>query len=176
MAQEELSSHQVDEGICLRMFLVGRMFFAPHFAPLLGFQFGEEGIGLGGHVVHHGEVYAFGQADGLSIQFTSTDDVDVFGVVALHQCFFDTSVALCILIMQSLLTAEYNVASVGQCTFGERLEGLAPHDDSVTRSELLEAFEVVGQAIEQLVVEAYGIIFSYGDNDGDVVEGLDIHV
>ena len=54
------------------MLLIGRMLLTSHLQPLFGIQFGEEGVGLGGYVIHKGEMHALGQSERLLVELATT--------------------------------------------------------------------------------------------------------
>ena len=64
-----------------------------------------------------------------------------------------------------LRCAQHHVAPIGQCPFGKRLKGVPPHDDGVARCKHFEAFQVVGQPIDELVLIANGPVSCHGCND-----------
>jgi len=67
-----------------------------------------------------------------------------------------------------VLTAQDDVAAVGQGTLRQGLEGAASHDDGVAGGERLEAFQIVGQPIQQFVLKAYRTVTGDGYNDGNI--------
>lgn len=67
------------------------------------------------------------------------------------------------------VTADDDIDAMGQWPRGQRLEGLAPHDDGMVCGESLEALQVFGEVPQQLVVVAYGTVGSNGGDDADVV-------
>ena len=52
-------------------------------------------------------------------------------------------------------------------TEGMTLEGASAHDDGVARGDGLEAFQVVGQPIDQFVLKADGSVLCYSYYDGN---------
>ena len=66
-----------------------------------------------------------------------------------------------------LCAAHHHIASVGQCALRQRLERVASHDNRMSRGECLEAFQVVGEPIQQFVLVAYGTVLCHGGDDGN---------
>jgi hypothetical protein len=65
-----------------------------------------------------------------------------------------------------ILARKDDVAAIGQCTFGQRLECAPSHDDGMSCSQRLEMQQVGSQVIEEVVVQTYRIIFGDADDDG----------
>ena len=60
-----------------------------------------------------------------------------------------------------LSATEHYIPTIGQCSLGQREEGVAPHDDCVPRGEGLKPLEVVGQPIQQFIVESYAAVLCH---------------
>ena len=82
----------------------------------------------------------------------------------MSQCLFKRRVDIATW-KTGLRATEHDVAAVGQCALGQRLEGASPHDDGVARGESLKPFEVIRQPIDQFVVVADGAVGGNGGND-----------
>ena len=63
---------------------------------------------------------------------------------------------------KSSTAGEHDVVTMGQGSVGQRLIGLAPHDDSVPPRQLAESRHVLGQVEEQLALAAYRPVTGHG--------------
>ena len=62
---------------------------------------------------------------------------------------------------------QHDVAAIGQCALGQRLKRAPPHDDGMSRGELLETAQVGRKAEEQPVVVTDGAVARHGADDID---------
>lgn len=145
------------------MSLVCRVAFSAFFLPYGRVDGGKEDICLFFAVLHFRDIEAVGQRKSSGIQAGTADDEDFFLVGAGLQGLFQRAEAF-----RSgplpFLSAQHDVAAVGQCPFGERLERLASHDNGMPRGQGLESFQVVGQPIQQFVALSDAVIPVHGCN------------
>ena len=144
--------------------VVGRMVFTPCLFPSFAVV-GEERVCLGWCVVHLCQAETVGLAEQVSVEACSADDVYLFVGLAGEEELVPGAEALAA--RQRLLAAgEHAVAAVGQCPLGQAFKGAAPHQDGVAGGELLEALQVVGQPVDELVLIADGAVAGHGGNHG----------
>ena len=136
------------------MLFISWMAFLLFFVPLCEVYRREKGIGDCLAVIHFGDVHAVGQWECFFIEACSTDDENFFFPLAGGKGICQRMKALGIR-KRYIAMAQYDVTALRQCTFGERLEGFASHDYGVACSKALEALQVVGKAIEQMIPKAY---------------------
>ena len=79
------------------------------------------------------------------------------------QCLVERGIALASG-ERCLRATEHYIAAVGQCALGQREECVATHDDGMTSGEGLETLQVVGQPVQQFVVESYAAVLCHGCN------------
>src|SRR5690606_21698624 len=126
--------------------------------PLIGIDLGEEGIRLKSPM-DPGEFQIRGKGHGLAIDFPSSDDIGRF-------IFPDKGNGILKGVDQGtgkfwnivFVPADGNVLTVGKGLW-EALQGLASHDDLVSRDQGLEAFEIVRKPPNQIIVLPQGIVF-----------------
>lgn len=68
-----------------------------------------------------------------------------------------------------VVVSKDDIAAVGERFFGERVESAASHDDGMAGGESAEAFEVVGDVPQEVVVLADGAVLCDSDDDRKVV-------
>jgi len=149
------------------MFLIRGVGFSTCFFPYRRVYLGEEGVRLFRGVLDVGDVEGIGQRKGFLIYAGSADDEHFFFGLASGQGCFQRGIALRSRELD-VLTAQDDVAAVGQGTLRQGLEGAASHDDGVAGGERLEAFQIVGQPIQQFVLKAYRTVTGDGYNDGNI--------
>ena len=146
------------------MALVGGMLLSPHLSP---FPVGrEEGVGLGWGVVHLGQAKAVGALHRLTVYTGASYHIHILVGLAVCKGLFQRTKTLATLEILRR-AAEHDVAAVGQCPFGQRLKGLAAHDDGVASGELLKPLQVFGQPVYQAVLVADGEVLGHGSDDVD---------
>ena len=155
------------------MLLIPLVFLAIHLHPIVVAR--EEHIGLGGRIVNLREQQSGGHTHGLPIHTGPTYYIYVLVGTAMverllqrHEAVAsrESRVAMCLRVADA--SAQHDVPPVGQCALGKALKRLASHDDCVAGRELLEPFQVVGQPVEQLVLEADGSVAGHSSNNADL--------
>ena len=63
---------------------------------------------------------------------------------------------------------KHYISALWQRSAGQRVPGVAPHNDGMARGEGLEPLEVVGYVPDEVVVLANGVVLGNGHYDGDV--------
>ena len=103
----------------------------------------------------------------LLIYTGTADDEDFLVVTALRKGSFKRRIAFGTRELD-VLTGEHDVSTVGESAFRQGLERLSPHNDGMAGSQCLEAFQVIGQPVQQFVFKAYRTILGNGYNDGNI--------
>lgn len=128
--------------------LIGLVVFAADFFPFVDIERREVSISFVCYRRNMGEAKAVCQRKGGGIDAFAPYAINLFVGSASLQSFFDRVENLdawrCIV----RLTADDKVSPVWQGTLGKGLEGLTPHEDGVSRRELLEVTKVGWQIIE----------------------------
>ena len=138
------------------MTIICGMVLTAFFLPVV-FVRREEGVGLGGGVVDLCETEAVGNGQGLTIDRSSADNVDILVGGAVHQGFFQGWKHFTA--GESLGAAgENDVATVRQGSLGQGEESVPAHDDGMACGEGLETLQVVREPVNQLVLKADGPI------------------
>ena len=121
---------------------------------------GEEGIRLCRDVVHLGQTQTVSQRQRLLIDPCTTYDVDVLVGPATRQGSVQRGVDIT---AGQLLDCcgQHHIATVGQGTLGQRQVGVASHDDGMACGQRLEAFQVVGQPVDEFVLESDGAVLRH---------------
>lgn len=147
------------------MLFVCRMAFSTFFLPYMAVYFREESVG--GHLVvfHFCQIEAVGQREGLHVEHGSSDDEDFFFLFAGFQGFFQRVETFRSFKMQ-ILFAQHDVSPVRQGAFGEGFKGMPSHQNGMACGECLEAFQVIGQPVKQLVLVADTSFLIDGGDDG----------
>ena len=156
----------IDERVCDGVNFVGGLVFAEGDMPLRFVPHGEEGIGRRGRGVDMGETQLVGQRHGGGIELRTADDED-FGIACECNCLFERCGDFGVGPRLTDGARNDDVSAIGECALGQRLVGVASHDDGMARGERFEAAQVVAERIEQLVVQPDGIVFGQSTNDGD---------
>ena len=138
------------------MTIIGGMVLTAFFLPVV-FVGREEGVGLGGGVVDLCETEAVGNGQGLTIDRSSADDIDVFVGGAVLQGFFQRGIDITAR-DSSGAAGENDVTTVGQGSLGQGEESVPAHDDGMASGEGLETLQVVREPVNQLVLKADGAI------------------
>ena len=104
--------------------LVRLMTFFSYGFPLVGINLGKEGIGLGRLIADMGEIQSVGHSYRLTIEGLTTDDKNLFVGGTTGQSGFKRREHFGTRERQ-WLTGKNHIATVRQCSLGERLKGLA---------------------------------------------------
>ena len=138
------------------MTIICGMVLTAFFLPVV-FVGREEGVGLGGGVVDLRETETVGEGQGLTVDRGTADDVDILVGGAVLQGFFQRWKH--ITARESLgATAQDDVTTVGQGSFGQGEIGVTAHDDGMTSGEGLETLQVVREPVDQFVLKSDGAI------------------
>lgn len=158
------SSFIIHEGVFEGMAFILRMRLLVDYSPCA--VVGEEGVGMGRRVVHLRQTQTVGQRHRLLVDAGSTYYIYVLLRRAALECGFEGGVDVA---ARQLFhrRRQHHVAAVGQCALGQRQVGVAPHDDGMAGGELFEPFQVIGQPVDEFVLETDGPVFSHRCNDGN---------
>ena len=138
------------------MTIICGMVLTAFFLPVV-FVGREEGVGLGGGVIDLRETEAVGNGQGLTIDRSSADDIDVLVGGAVLQGFFQRGIDITAR-DSSGAAGENDVTTVGQGSLGQGEESVPAHDDGMACGEGLETLQVVREPVDQLVLKADGAI------------------
>ena len=129
------------------------------YLPISHVYFREPGISLLGFLFDEGSVDSVSQGHRPSIDAFPADDKDLLLLGFPLECFFQRIIehdVVTMLLHVFSLSCDDHVATVGQGIVGQRLKGLASHDDRMPGGESLEVSHILGQMPRQSVTEANG--------------------
>jgi len=137
----------------------------PGLQPLVLIPARKAGIALHGDL-HPGEIHASGQGQHLTVDLGTTHHHDLVGIAGgtdgraggVHQ---HTAVG-----PEIRIAGDDDVGTPGQQA-GQRLPGLAPHDDGFAQSEALEVLQIRRQMPGQSIALADETITVQGGDQGD---------
>ena len=147
------------------MFVVGREILMLDFLPLRPIDDREERIGIGKLGMDAGDIHFVRPAQCLAINQGAADNKYFLFFLADIQSILHRFTRETIHEVGLGQGRQHDIFAVRQRAIGQRLEGFAAHEDGVSRSQLLEAFHIVGQMPEQLQVLTDSIIVGYRGDD-----------
>lgn len=156
----------VGKGIGRGVLLVGFMRLGAHQPPVVAAKLRKPHVGMLGSGIHLRQIEAVGKGQCLGIHRRAADDEHLFVLLAMREGFgqrgetFGTG-------KSRGGARQHDVAAIGQCALGQRLKRAPPHDDGMSRGELLETAQVGRKSEEQPVVVTDGAVARHGADDID---------